>query len=45
MANILVIGASRGIGKAVCLAAAEKGHAVRAMSRSGTTPMGENRRD
>ena len=41
MANILVIGASRGIGKAVCLAAAEKGHAVRAMSRSGTTPMGK----
>ncbi|MGS4883483.1 NAD(P)-dependent oxidoreductase [Roseibium sp. MB-4] len=40
MANILVIGASRGIGKAVCLAVAEKGHAVRAMSRSGTTPIG-----
>ncbi|MEM1045281.1 MAG: SDR family NAD(P)-dependent oxidoreductase [Pseudomonadota bacterium] len=35
MAKILVIGGSRGIGKAVCQAAAAAGHDVRAMSRSG----------
>jgi len=38
MAHILVIGASQGIGKAVCQAAVEKGHSVRAMSRSGQIP-------
>jgi putative NADH-flavin reductase len=36
--HILVIGASRGIGQAVCQAAAAKGFAVRAMSRSGSMP-------
>jgi uncharacterized protein YbjT (DUF2867 family) len=36
MAKILVIGASRGIGRATCEAAAIGGHDVRAMSRSGT---------
>lgn len=36
MARILVIGASRGIGLAVCNAAARGGHKVRAMSRRGT---------
>ncbi len=35
MAKILVIGASRGIGKAVCEAALASNHAVRAMSRRG----------
>jgi len=35
MSKILVIGASQGIGKAVSEAAAEAGHQVRAMSRSG----------
>lgn len=35
MSNVLVIGGSRGIGKAVCQAAAAAGHNVRAMSRSG----------
>ncbi|GAA0779324.1 NAD-dependent epimerase/dehydratase family protein [Roseibium denhamense] len=35
MAKILVIGASRGIGKAVSEEAAARGHEVRAMSRSG----------
>lgn len=38
MARILVIGGSRGIGRAVCQAAAVKGHMVRAMSRSGKMP-------
>jgi uncharacterized protein YbjT (DUF2867 family) len=36
MARILVIGASQGIGLAVCNAAARGGHKVRAMSRRGT---------
>jgi uncharacterized protein YbjT (DUF2867 family) len=40
MPRILVIGASQGIGKAVCQAATEKGHFVRAMSRSGRLPDG-----
>ena len=35
MAHILVIGASRGIGEAVCHAAIAGGHKVRAMSRRG----------
>lgn len=35
MTHILVIGASRGIGEAVCRAAIARGHTVRAMSRSG----------
>ena len=38
MAQILVIGASRGIGRAVTEAAVLKGHRVRAMSRSGEVP-------
>jgi uncharacterized protein YbjT (DUF2867 family) len=38
MAHILVIGASRGIGRAVTEAAVLKGHHVRAMSRSGEVP-------
>lgn len=38
MARILVIGASQGIGHAVCAAAARGGHRVRAMSRRGTAP-------
>jgi uncharacterized protein YbjT (DUF2867 family) len=38
MAKILVIGASQGIGLAVCAAAARGGHNVRAMSRRGTAP-------
>ncbi|MEM6666195.1 MAG: NAD(P)-binding oxidoreductase [Pseudomonadota bacterium] len=38
MGKILVIGASRGIGRAVCEAAAANGHPVRAMSRSGIAP-------
>lgn len=38
MANILVIGGSRGIGRAVCRTASAKGHMVRAMSRSGKMP-------
>jgi putative NADH-flavin reductase len=40
MAHILVIGGSRGIGRAVCQAAITKGHMVRAMSRSGARPQG-----
>ena len=36
--HILVVGASRGIGQAVCQAAATKGFSVRAMSRSGKMP-------
>ena len=36
MARLLVIGASQGIGLAVCKAAASRGHSVRAMSRRGT---------
>jgi putative NADH-flavin reductase len=40
MANILVIGASRGIGREVCRAATSRGHHVRAMSRSGNQPSG-----
>ncbi len=35
MRKVLVIGASQGIGKAVCEAAAAAGHHVRGMSRSG----------
>ncbi|MEM8838654.1 MAG: SDR family NAD(P)-dependent oxidoreductase [Pseudomonadota bacterium] len=38
MAKVLVIGASRGIGKAVAKRLAEDGHSVRAFSRSGHTP-------
>ena len=38
MARILVIGGSRGIGRAVCQAAVAKEHKVRAMSRSGKMP-------
>ncbi|MBO6511064.1 MAG: SDR family oxidoreductase [Roseibium sp.] len=38
MKTVLVIGASRGIGKAVCNAAASAGLRVRAMSRSGSVP-------
>ena len=38
MVHILVIGGSRGIGAAVCQAAASRGHRVRAMSRSGLAP-------
>ena len=38
MARILIIGGSRGIGRAVCQAAVAKGHMVRAMSRSGKMP-------
>ncbi len=37
MARVLVIGASQGIGLAVCQAAASRGHSVRAMSRRGTS--------
>ncbi len=40
MANILVIGASRGIGREVCRAATSRRHHVRAMSRGGTQPSG-----
>jgi len=40
MANILVIGASRGTGREVCRAATGRGHNVRAFSRSGTRPSG-----
>lgn len=40
MAHILVIGGSRGIGRAVCRVATAKGHTVRAMSRSGKMPEG-----
>lgn len=36
--HVLVIGGSRGIGQAVCQAAAGKGFSVRAMSRSGKLP-------
>lgn len=39
MARILVIGGSKGIGLTVCRIAAEKGHVVRAMSRSGQLPV------
>jgi uncharacterized protein YbjT (DUF2867 family) len=35
-----VIGGSREIGKEICLAAAERGHHVRALSRSGSAPSG-----
>jgi uncharacterized protein YbjT (DUF2867 family) len=38
MAHILVIGASQGIGQAVCQTAVANGHTVRAMSRSGRMP-------
>jgi len=38
VARILIIGGSRGIGRAVCQAAVAKGHMVRAMSRSGKMP-------
>ena len=38
MAHILVIGASQGIGQAVCQTAVANGHIVRAMSRSGRMP-------
>jgi uncharacterized protein YbjT (DUF2867 family) len=37
MARLLVIGASQGIGLAVCKAAASRGHSVRAMSRRGSS--------
>jgi uncharacterized protein YbjT (DUF2867 family) len=43
MSHILVVGASRGIGEAVCHAAVARGHTVRAMSRSGSSPTGEAR--
>jgi putative NADH-flavin reductase len=43
MAHILVIGASRGIGRAVTEAAIFNGHHVRAMSRSGELPRGRTR--
>lgn len=36
MKNVLVIGASRGIGRAVCETAARQSHHVKAFSRSGT---------
>lgn len=39
MKTILVIGASKGIGKAVCRAVVARGLAVRAMSRSGADPV------
>jgi uncharacterized protein YbjT (DUF2867 family) len=42
MARILVIGGSQGIGLAVCQAAANRGHRVRAMSRRGTKARGSN---
>ena len=38
MVRILVMGGSRGIGRAVCQVAAAKGQVVRAMSRSGKMP-------
>lgn len=38
MAHVLVIGASRGIGEAVCRTASERKHTVRAISRSGHLP-------
>ena len=38
MANILVVGASRGIGDAVCRAALTREHNVRGMSRGGRLP-------
>lgn len=38
MVKILVVGASRGIGLAVCVAATARGFSVRAMSRSGRIP-------
>ena len=38
MVHILVVGASQGIGQAVCQAAVANGHTVRAMSRSGRMP-------
>ncbi|RTL65645.1 MAG: NAD-dependent epimerase/dehydratase family protein [Hyphomicrobiales bacterium] len=38
MARILVIGASQGIGLAVCETAAARGHIVRGLSRRGTLP-------
>ena len=38
MARILIVGGSRGIGRAVCQAAVAKRHMVRAMSRSGKMP-------
>lgn len=37
MTRLLVIGASQGIGLAVCKAAAGRGHSVRAMSRRGSS--------
>lgn len=40
LVHILVIGGSRGIGRAVCELATAKGHLVRAMSRSGKMPEG-----
>ena len=43
MTNILVLGASRGIGREVCRAATDRGHHVRAFSRSGTVPRGAQR--
>jgi uncharacterized protein YbjT (DUF2867 family) len=39
VARILVIGASQGIGQAVCRLAVASGHRVRALSRSGRAPV------
>jgi putative NADH-flavin reductase len=39
MVRVLVIGASQGIGLAVCQTAASRGHNVRAMSRRGTSAL------
>jgi uncharacterized protein YbjT (DUF2867 family) len=41
--RILVIGGSRGIGRAVCQVAVANGHVVRAMSRRGRLPEGVGR--
>jgi uncharacterized protein YbjT (DUF2867 family) len=43
MAKILVIGASQGIGLAVCNAAARDGHTVRGMSRRGSVAAGHDK--
>jgi uncharacterized protein YbjT (DUF2867 family) len=43
MAKILVIGASQGIGLAVCNTAARDGHTVRSMSRRGTAAAGHDK--
>lgn len=44
MSRLLVIGASQGVGLAVCAAAAAQGFQVRAMSRRGTIPPGSDQR-